>query len=447
MNEPLAYRLRPKSLEDFVGQEHVLGKDKLLYRAIKADRLTSLILWGPPGCGKTSLAEVISNTTKYKYYKLNAVTAGISDIKAIVEETENYMLNPKGKSILFIDEIHRFNKKQQDVLLPYVEKGTIILIGATTENPYFEINKALISRSIIVKLEPLKREDIYKILNNALSKKEALGELNIIIDDKLLWKIADISNGDVRYALSGLEIAAISTPMNSKGEINIDEDIVKNSFQEKKQVFDRDGDMHYDNISAFIKSVRGSDADAAILYLAKALKGGEDPIFLARRLVILASEDIGLANPEALTQAVSCMHAVKLIGMPEARIPLAQTTIYLANSKKSNTAYLAINKALSDVETRDTGQVPLNIRNAVTTGLKNHNYGKGYLYPHDYEDGMVEQQYMPDIMKNTRYYIDRWGNDFNEIKHIEKDKYREQEKQKRSQKTQNNNKVTGDKYA
>ena len=265
-NEPLAFRMRPKPLEEYVGQEHVLGKDKILYRTIKADRLSSIILFGPPGCGKTSLARVISETTKYKFYKINAVTAGVADIKKVVEETKNFMLNPSGKSILFIDEIHRFNKLQQDALLPYVENGTIILIGATTENPYFEVNKALISRSMVIKLNPLTNEDIYKILKNALKRNDGLGEYNIKIEDETLRKIATISNGDVRTALNGLEVATLTTTMSEDGFIHLTDEVIKNSVQSKKAIFDKNGEVHYDNISAFIKSMRGSDPDATIFY-------------------------------------------------------------------------------------------------------------------------------------------------------------------------------------
>ena len=327
MNEPLAYRVRPKTLEEYVGQEHVLGKDKILYRTIKADRLSSLILFGPPGCGKTSLAQVISETTKYKFYKINAVTAGVADIKAVIEETKNFMLNPAGKAILFIDEIHRFNKLQQDALLPYVENGTIILIGATTENPYFEVNKALISRSMVVKLEPLTQNDIFKVLKMALTKKEGLGEYNIKIEDETLEKLSNISGGDVRTALNALEIATLTTSMNENGEIVITDEILQNCVQTKKAVFDKSGDSHYDNISAFIKSMRGSDPDAVLFYLARALQGGEDPMFLARRIVICASEDVGLANPNALVVANSAMQAVHMVGMPEARIILAEAAV------------------------------------------------------------------------------------------------------------------------
>ena len=404
-NEPLAYRVRPKTLEEYVGQKHILGKDKILYRTIKADRLSSLILFGPPGCGKTSLAKVISETTKYRFYKINAVTAGVADIKAVIEETKNFMLNSTGKAILFIDEIHRFNKLQQDALLPFVENGTIILIGATTENPYFEVNKALISRSMVVKLEPLDEEDIFKVLKMALKKPEGLGEYNINIGDKTLRKLCTISNGDVRTALNSLEIAVLTTEMDSNGVINITDEVLKDCVQEKKAVFDKKGDSHYDNISAFIKSLRGSDPDAAIFYLARAINAGEDPMFLARRIVISASEDVGMANPNALVIANSAMQAVNMVGMPEARIILAEAAVYVATSKKSNASYLAINKALEDVASKDTGEVPMHIRNAPAKGMESLGYHQGYLYPHDFPGHYVEQQYLPDKMVGTKYYI------------------------------------------
>ncbi len=364
LSKPLAYRMRPKTLEDYVGQEHILGKDKILYRTIKADRLSSIILWGPPGCGKTSLAKVISNTTKYKFMKINAVTSGIGDIKNAVETAQNVLLNPSGKCILFIDEIHRFNKLQQDALLPFVENGTVILIGATTENPYFEVNKALISRSMVFHLQPLNEEDIFKVLKNALTAQEGLGSYHIQVEESTLKKLALVSNGDVRTALNGLEVAVLTTQMDEKGLITITDEIVKECVQTRKAVFDKNGDSHYDNISAFIKSIRGSDPDAALFYLARALNAGEDPVFMARRIVIAAAEDVGMANPNALILATSCMQAVTMVGMPEARIILAEATVYLATSKKSNASYLGINRALEDVANKDTGTIPMHIRNA-----------------------------------------------------------------------------------
>jgi len=404
-DQPLAYRMRPKTLEEFVGQEHIVGQDKLLYRTIKADRLSSIILWGPPGCGKTSLAKVISETTKYKFKKINAVTAGVAEIKNAVTEASNLLMNPSGKCILFIDEIHRFNKLQQDALLPYVEDGTVILIGATTENPYFEVNKALISRSMVIKLEPLKKEDIIKVIKNALTSKEGLGDYNVKISEDTIEKIAEISGGDVRTALNGLEIAVLTTKMNAKGEIEITDEIAAQSFNKKKSMFDKNGDSHYDNISAMIKSMRGSDPDAAVFYLARAIDAGEDPVFLARRIVIAAAEDVGLANPQALVVATSAMQAVTMVGMPEGRIILSEAAVYVANSKKSNATYLAINRALADVSSKDTGTIPMHIRNAPAEGMQAHGYGDGYKYPHDFPGHWVKQQYLPDKMVWTKYYI------------------------------------------
>ena len=396
LSKPLAYRMRPTTLDEFVGQEEIVGKDKILYRTIKADRLSSLILWGPTGCGKTSLAKVISNTTKYKFIKLNAVTSGVPDIKKAVEEAKNAFLNPTGKCILFIDEIHRFNKLQQDALLPYVEDGTVILIGATTENPYFEVNKALISRSMVVKLNPLKPEDIFKVLKNALVKEEGLGTYNIKIENETLMAISKFANGDVRTALNSLEIAVLTTSVNTDGSITITNEIMAECMGKKKTMFDKNGDTHYDNISAFIKSMRGSDADATVFYLARAIEGGEDPIFLARRIVIAAAEDVGLANPNALVIANSAMQAVQTVGMPEGRLILAEAALYVALSKKSNASYLAINKALEDVSTKDTGEIPMHIRNAPAQGMEQFGYGEGYKYPHNYPGHIVEQQYLPD---------------------------------------------------
>lgn len=405
LTKPLAYRMMPKTLDEYVGQDDILGKDKILYRTIKADRLSSLILWGPPGCGKTSLARVISNTTKYKFVRLNAVTSGVSDIKNAIEEAKNTFLNPSGKCILFIDEIHRFNKLQQDALLPYVENGTVILIGATTENPYFEVNKALISRSMVFMLHNLSVDNIFTVLKRAVLSEEGLKEFNVKISDDTLKKFAIVSNGDVRTALNSLEVAVLTTPPDANGMIEITDEIAKECVQTRKAVFDKNGDSHYDNISAFIKSMRGSDADATVFYLARALNGGEDPMFLARRIVISAAEDVGLANPNALVVANAAMEAVHMVGMPEARIILAEAAIYNANSKKSNASYMAINKALEDVENNDTGTIPMHIRNAVAKGMEKEGYHVGYKYPHDYKNHWIEQQYLPDARKDTKYFI------------------------------------------
>ena len=404
-SEPLSYRMMPTNLDEYVGQEHILAKDKILYRTIKADRLSSIILWGPPGCGKTSLAKVISNTTKYKFVKLNAVTAGVSDIKHAIEDSNVSMFNMSGKVVLFIDEIHRFNKLQQDALLPYVENGKVILIGATTENPYFEVNKALISRSMVFQLHQLSNENVFTVLKRAIISEKGLASFNIEISDGTLKKIAASSNGDVRTALNALEIAVLTTAPNATGVIKITDEIAKECVVDNKIMFDKDGDSHYDNISAFIKSMRGSDPDAAVFYLARAIYAGEDPVFLARRICILAAEDVGMADPMALVVANSALQVVKAIGMPEGRIVLSEAAIYMANAPKSNASYNAINSALSDVENVDTGIIPMHIRNAPVKGMEKEGYHVGYKYPHDYHNHLVDQQYLPDKIKDVKYYL------------------------------------------
>lgn len=404
-SEPLSYRMMPTNLDEYVGQEHILAKDKILYRTIKADRLSSIILWGPPGCGKTSLAKVISNTTKYKFVKLNAVTAGVSDIKHAIEDSNVSMFNMSGKVVLFIDEIHRFNKLQQDALLPYVENGKVILIGATTENPYFEVNKALISRSMVFQLHQLSNENVFTVLKRAIISEKGLASFNIEISDGTLKKIAASSNGDVRTALNALEIAVLTTAPNVTGVIKITDEIAKECVVDNKIMFDKDGDSHYDNISAFIKSMRGSDPDAAVFYLARAIYAGEDPVFLARRICILAAEDVGMADPMALVVANSALQVVKAIGMPEGRIVLSEAAIYMANAPKSNASYNAINSALSDVENVDTGIIPMHIRNAPVKGMEREGYHVGYKYPHDYHNHLVDQQYLPDKIKDVKYYL------------------------------------------
>ena len=404
-SEPLSYRMMPTNLDEYVGQEHILAKDKILYRTIKADRLSSIILWGPPGCGKTSLAKVISNTTKYKFVKLNAVTAGVSDIKHAIEDSNVSMFNMSGKVVLFIDEIHRFNKLQQDALLPYVENGKVILIGATTENPYFEVNKALISRSMVFQLHQLSNENVFTVLKRAIISEKGLASFNIEISDGTLKKIAASSNGDVRTALNALEIAVLTTAPNVTGIIKITDEIAKECVVDNKIMFDKDGDSHYDNISAFIKSMRGSDPDAAVFYLARAIYAGEDPVFLARRICILAAEDVGMADPMALVVANSALQVVKAIGMPEGRIVLSEAAIYMANAPKSNASYNAINSALSDVENVDTGIIPMHIRNAPVKGMEREGYHVGYKYPHDYRNHLVDQQYLPDKIKDVKYYL------------------------------------------
>lgn len=404
--QPLAYRMAPETIEEYVGQEHILGKDKMLYRLIKADRLASIILWGPPGSGKTSLARVIAHTTQKKFERLNAVAAGVSDIKRIVEEAKNTLMNPSGKVVLFIDEIHRFNKLQQDALLPYVEDGTVIFIGATTENPYFSVNKALISRSTVFQLKPLTNENVFQILKNAVMDcQKGLGNLGVLVEDDVLRMMAELSGGDVRVALNALEIGALTTDMNADGDIVITKEIALECIQKKKVDFDKSGDSHYDNISAFIKSMRGSDPDATLFYLARAIYAGEDPMFLARRIVIAASEDVGMANSNALVVANAALQAIHQIGMPEAQILLAHAATYVARSPKSNASYLGIAKALEDVQTKDTGTIPMHIRNAPVDAMQKEGYSVGYLYPHDFPNHQVEQQYLPDKMLGTKYYV------------------------------------------
>lgn len=404
-NEPLAQRLKPSSLDEYVGQEHILAKDKLLYRSIKSDRITSLILYGPPGVGKTSLAKIIAKTTHCNYTELNAVTSGIKDIKEIVERaTEEQALRGR-KTILFIDEIHRFNKTQQDSLLPHVERGTLTLIGATTENPFFEVNKALISRSMIFKLEPLTHKHINSLLDRALTDEDlGFGKIKIELHEEARKFICINAAGDGRKALNALELAVLTTNKDENGIINITLEVVEECMQKRQITYDKKGDNHYDVISAFIKSIRGSDPDAAIHYLARMLYSGEEPEFIARRLVISASEDIGNADPYALLVANAALNVVKNIGMPEARITLAQATTYLATASKSNASYNAINIAMKDLEREEIGGVPLHLRDSHYEGAKVINKGAEYKYPHDYENHYVKQLYLPMELKDKHYY-------------------------------------------
>ncbi|MBI4687996.1 MAG: replication-associated recombination protein A [Nitrospirae bacterium] len=397
---PLAYRMSPRTLEEYAGQGHILGKGKLLRRAIEADRITSLILYGPPGIGKTALARVIALKTKAHFEKLNAATAGLDELRKVIKDAR--MRKAKGvRTILFLDEIHRFNKLQQDALLPDVEEGNITLIAATVENPFFYVNSALLSRSQVFELKHLTEEDILRVLNNAVSDKDrGLGNLKINIGEAALRHIAKMADGDARKALSALEVAALTTETDSEGNINITAQIAEESIQKKAVVYDKAGDQHYDTISAFIKSMRGSDPDAAIYYLAKMLYAGEDPRFIARRIVICASEDVGDADPIALILAASALRAVEFVGMPEARIPLAQAVIYISKAPKSNACYRAIEEAMGDIEKEQTMDVPEHLKDSHYPGAKKLGHGKDYKYPHDY-GGYVEQEY---LQKKKKYY-------------------------------------------
>jgi len=397
--------MMPRTLEDFVGQEHIVGKGKLLERMIRADRISSIILYGPPGTGKTSLARVIANTTKSVFHQLNAVTAGVKDIKQIIEETSNTFLNPSGRCVLLIDEIHRFNKAQQDALLPYVENGLVVLIGATTENPFFEVNKALISRSTVFMLNPLTKENIIEIINKTLNDKErGLGNIDIDIDREALELLAELAGGDARIALNALELAVLTSETDENGRYKITTSVVEECIQKRAVRFDKSYEAHYDNISAFIKSMRGSDPDAALFYLGRALYAGETPEFLARRIIVCASEDVGMANPNALLVAVAAAQAVERIGMPEARILLAHAAVMVATSPKSNSCYKGIEAVLEDVKTKNTGEVPMHLRNAPVKGMAELGYGKGYLYAHNFPGNIVDQDYLPEEIKGTLYY-------------------------------------------
>lgn len=401
---PLAKRLRPTTLDEVVGQKHIIGKDKLLYRAIEADKLSSLIFYGPPGTGKTTLAMVIANTTSSIFTSLNATTAGKKDMEEVIKQAkDNYGMYQK-KTILFIDEIHRFNKAQQDYLLPFVEDGTIVLIGATTENPYFEVNGALISRSHIFRLEPLNKEDIKELLQRAVYDVEkGMGSYHAEIDEEALDFLADMSEGDARNALNAIELGVLTTKPSEDGKIHITLSVAEECIQRRAVKYDKDGDNHYDTISAFIKSMRGSDPDAAVYYLAKMLTAGESVTFIARRIMICACEDVGIADPQAIQVAVACAQAVERIGMPEAQLILANAAIYVASAPKSNAVTNAVFDALELVKNKKTGAVPPHLRDAHYKGSKDLGH-VGYLYPHDYPGNFVKQQYLPDEIKDVHFY-------------------------------------------
>ena len=402
---PLASRMRPTTLDEVVGQKHIIGKDKLLYRAIKADKLSSIILYGPPGTGKTTLAKVIANSTSAEFLQMNATSAGKKDMEDVISKAKNNMGMFGKKTILFIDEIHRFNKGQQDYLLPFVEDGTIILIGATTENPYFEVNGALLSRSIIFELKSLEKEDIKTLILRAVNdEKKGMGAYHAVIDEDALDFLADISNGDARAALTAVELGILTTERSEDGVIHITLSVASECIQKRVVKYDKSGDNHYDTVSAFIKSMRGSDPDAAVYYLARMLYAGEDIKFIARRIMICASEDVSNADPMALVVATSAAQAVERIGMPEAQIILAQAVTYVASAPKSNSAVNAISEAMETVKNTMTAPVPSHLQDAHYKSSSKLGHGIGYKYAHDYPNHYVEQQYLPDGLTGRKFY-------------------------------------------
>ena len=402
---PLASRMRPTTLDEVVGQKHIIGKDKLLYRAIKADKLGSVIFYGPPGTGKTTLAKVIANTTSARFEQINATVAGKKDMEEIVKNAKDAIGMYGKKTILFVDEIHRFNKSQQDYLLPFVEDGTITLIGATTENPYFEVNNALLSRSRLFELKPLEKQDIRELVMRAVYDTEkGMGTYGADITDEAADFLADVANGDARAALNAVELGILTTDKSDGGKIHITIDVAAECIQKRVVRYDHDGDNHYDTISAFIKSMRGSDPDAAVYYLARMLYAGEDVKFIARRIMICASEDVGNADPNALVVAVSAAQAVERIGMPESQIILSQAAAYVATAPKSNAAYMGIAKAMKTVADTRTMPVPAHLQDRHYKGAEKLGHGLGYKYAHDYPNHYVTQQYLPDGMEGMRFY-------------------------------------------
>ena len=402
---PLASRLRPKTLDQVVGQEHIIGKDKLLYRAIKADKISSIIFYGPPGTGKTTLAKVIANTTSADFMQLNATVAGKKDMEDVVAKAKQNMAMSGRKTILFVDEIHRFNKGQQDYLLPFVEDGTVVLIGATTENPYFEVNSALISRSIVFELHPLSVENIKTLILRAVNDKtDGMGIYNGVIDDDAVMFLAEISKGDARTALNAVELGILTTDPAQDGKIHITLEVAQQCVQKRALKYDKSGDNHYDTISAFIKSMRGSDPDAAVYYLSRMLYAGESVDFISRRILICAAEDVGMANPQALVVANAAAQAVHQVGMPEAQIILSEAVIYVASSPKSNSACNAIFAANEVVRSTVTAKVPAHLQDAHYKGSAKLGHGIGYKYAHDYPNHYVKQQYLPDGLEDSRVY-------------------------------------------
>jgi len=402
---PLAARMRPRTLDEVVGQQHIIAKDKLLYRAILADKLSSIILYGPPGTGKTTLAKVIAGTTKAEFTQINATIAGKKDMEEVVQKAKDNLGMYGKKTILFIDEIHRFNKGQQDYLLPFVEDGTVILIGATTENPYFEVNGALISRSVIFELKPLRPDDIKELLSRAVTDKErGMGSYKAVLEPDAADFLADLADGDARHALNALELGILTTERSDDGLIHITKEVAEECIQKKVARYDKDGDNHYDTISAFIKSMRGSDPDAAVYYLARMLNAGEDPKFIVRRMMVCASEDVGNADPQALQVAVAASLAVERLGMPEARITLAQAASYIATAPKSNSAIVAIDSAMSTVTETGNLPIPPHLQDAHYKSASKLGHGIGYKYAHDYPDHYVKQQYLPYELNGKEFY-------------------------------------------
>lgn len=403
-NAPLADRMRPESLDGFVGQTHIIGPGKFLNRAIKADRINSMIFYGPPGTGKTTLAMIIANTTDMRFEKISAVTSGVKDIRRVIHEAEENLKLYNKRSILFIDEIHRFNKSQQDALLPFVERGIIILIGATTENPYFEVNKALLSRTMIVEMKPLENKDLENLIFKALEDEErGLGKYNVKIDEDAIEYLITVAQGDGRVVLNSLEVGVLSTD-KEEGIVHIDLQGIKESIMIKAAKYDKGGDEHYNTISAFIKSMRGSDPNATLYWLAKMINAGEDPKFIARRIVISASEDVGNADPQALVIANAAFNVINNIGMPEGKLTLAQAAIYVATAPKSNSSYTAIESAMKDIKEEIIGEIPIHLRDAHYNGAQAMGHGVGYKYPHDFKDNYVPQDYLPDNIRDKVYY-------------------------------------------
>jgi putative ATPase len=427
-SRPLAARMRPRNLDEYAGQPHILGPGQLLRRAIEADRIQSLIFYGPPGTGKTSLAQIIARQTKSKFERLSGVESNVADMRRVLSAAANRLENTGASTILFIDEIHRFNKAQQDVLLPDVESGVIKLIGATTHNPFFFVNSPLVSRSQIFELRPLAEDDLFLLLQRALADEErGLGYLKITADENALRHLAKIADGDARKVLNSLEIAALTTAPDSDGIIRITLAVAEQSIQKKAVVYDGDGDAHYDTISAFIKSMRGSDPDAALYWLAKMIHAGEDPRFIARRIVICAAEDVGLADPMALVLANACLAASEFVGWPEARIPLAEATIYIATANKSNSAYMAIDAALEDVRSGRTIAVPEHLRDKHYQGAERLGHGKGYAYAHDGKEHFVAQDYLgadkkyyepteQGVEKKIKERVEKWRAEFSKLR-------------------------------